>query len=148
MFNPKFTTMLKIKLTVSLLLFTASFLFAQKGEEIIGKYHLPNNLDVEIFELNKKYFGKIIALNGFENGQTTDVNNPDISRNSDSLIGKVIIKDLEYNRKEQQWINGNMYSPERGMCFDLKITEIKQNEIVAIGSKYFIWKTVEWQKIK
>ncbi|MCF8371671.1 MAG: DUF2147 domain-containing protein [Bacteroidales bacterium] len=139
--------MLKIKLTVSLLLLIVSVSLAQKGDEIIGKYHLPNNLDVEIFELNEKYFGKIIALHNFENGQTVDVNNPDNSRSKDPLIGKVIIKDLEFDSKEKMWVNGNMYSPERGMYFDLKITEINQDEIVAIGSKYFIWKTVKWRKI-
>jgi uncharacterized protein (DUF2147 family) len=134
-------------LTVSLLLLIVSVSLAQKGDEIIGKYHLPNKLDVEIFELNKKYFGKIIALHDFENGQIVDVNNPDNSRSKDPLIGKVIIKDLEFDSKEHMWVNGNMYSPERGMYFDLKITEINQDEVVAIGSKYFIWKTVKWKKI-
>jgi len=139
--------MLKIKLTISLILFLTSILYAQQGDEIVGKYRLPNKLEVEIFENNGKYSGKIIALNGYEDGQTKDINNPDRSIRDKPLIGKVIIENLEYDSKEKRWLNGSMYGPEKGIVFNLKITEIRQNEIVVVGSKYFFWKTLEWKKI-
>jgi len=139
--------MFKIKLTISLILFLTSILYAQQGDEIVGKYRLPNKLEVEIFENNGKYSGKIIALNGYEDGQTKDINNPDRSIRDKPLIGKVIIENLEYDSKEKRWLNGSMYGPEKGIVFNLKITEIRQNEIVVVGSKYFFWKTLEWKKI-
>jgi hypothetical protein len=121
--------------------------YAQKGDDIIGKYKLPNKIDVEIFKQNGKYLGKIIKLNGFEDGQKKDINNPEKSKQKDLLVGKVIIKNLIFENEEKQWINGTMYGAEKGLVFDLKITEIRNNEIEVIGSKYFFWKTLIWKMI-
>lgn len=139
--------MYKTILIISFFIFSATYLSAQQADEIIGKYHLPNDLDIEIFKDNGKYFGKIIALNDFEDGQAKDVNNPDESKQNDSLIGKVIIKNLEYDKEKKRWINGKMYGPEKGMVFNLKITEIREKEIEVVGSKYIMWKTLKWIKI-
>jgi len=139
--------MLKLKITISLMIFFISFSIAQNANTIVGKYHLPNSLDLEIFKKNNKYYGKIIALNGYENGQTRDEKNPDKLKRNDLLIGKIIIEDLEYDSSEKEWINGRMYGPEKGMFFDFKITEVRSKEIEIVASKYFFWKTLEWQKI-
>ncbi|HDO27179.1 MAG TPA: DUF2147 domain-containing protein [Bacteroidetes bacterium] len=136
------------KLTALILFFLgSSYGFAQQADDIIGKYHLPNKLDVEIFKVDGKYFGKIIALNGFENGQTNDLNNPDKEKQNDLLLGKVIIKGLVFDPEEKQWRNGSMYGPEKGMVFNLKVTDIRETEIEVVGSKFIIWRTLTWQKI-
>ncbi len=139
--------MLKIKLTISLIILLTSISFAQRADIIIGKYRLPNKLDIEIFKNNEKYFGKIIALNGFEDGQLKDINNPDQSKRNDYLLGKLIFKDLEYDQEEEIWINGSMYGAEKGLFVNLKITEVRQNEIVVVGSKFVMRKTLEWKKL-
>ena len=105
-----------------LLLLIVGLTYAQNPDEIIGKYHLPNKLDVEIYKVEKdKYNGKIIALNGFENGQTTDINNSQESKQKTLLIGMEIIKGLNFDSGEKEWIDGEMYGPEKGMTFNLKI---------------------------
>ncbi|MEA3496947.1 MAG: DUF2147 domain-containing protein [Bacteroidota bacterium] len=139
--------MLKFIILSYIIIFSTATTFSQQADKIVGKYHLPNKLDVEIFKNSGKYFGKIIALNSFENGQTKDKNNPDKSKHDDLLVGKIIIKNLEFDKDEKEWVNGSMYGPEKGMVFNLKITEIRQNEIEVIGSKYFFWKTLEWKKL-
>ena len=139
--------MFKLNLIIATLVIIASNVLAQQADEIIGNYHLPNDLDIEIFKNKGRYFGKIIALNGYENGQTKDINNPEKSKQNELLIDKVIIKDLEYNKEENQWLNGKMYGPEKGMVFNLKITKMGQKEIEVVGSKYLFWRTMEWQKI-
>lgn len=135
-------------LTVIILFFSTSVIFAQQADDVIGKYRLPNNLDVEIFKENNKYSGKIIALNGYENGETKDFKNPDKLKRNELLLGKVIIENLEFDSDEKQWINGSMYGPEKGMVFNLKITEIRDNEIEIVGSKFFFHKTLIWKIIK
>lgn len=130
-----------------LIMFITTITFAQKADEIVGKYHLPNKLDVMIFKHNDKYYGKIIALNNFEDGQTTDINNGDKGKQSTPLMGMIIIKDLEYDSENNEWINGKMYGPEKGMFFNLRITERRKNEIEVVGSKYFFWHTLIWTKI-
>jgi len=139
--------MLKLRLITYLFVFFTTYTFAQHADEIIGKYHLPNDLDVEIFKNNGKYFGEIIALNGYEDGQTNDIKNPDKSKHNEPLIGKVIINNLEFDKDEKEWVNGSMYGPEKGMVFNLKITEIRQNEVEVVGSKFFFWKTIEWERL-
>jgi len=132
---------------VLLLLLDGQNIMAQNADIIIGKYHLPNKINVEIFKKNNKYFGKIIKLNNFENGQTTDINNPDESKQNDKLLGMVIIKNLEYDKAENQWVNGTMYGAEKGLVFNLKITEYRGTEIEIVGSKFFFWRTLIWKKI-
>ncbi len=134
-------------LAVIILIFSTSVIFAQQADDVIGKYRLPNKLDIEIFKKNNKYLGKIIALNGYENGTKNDFKNPDKSKRNDPLIGKVIIENLEFDSEEKEWVNGSMYGPEKGMLFKLKVTEIKQNEIEVVGSKYFFRKTLKWKKL-
>lgn len=134
-------------LTISLLFFLLAInAHAQMADDIIGDYILPNNIEVEIFKQNGKYFGKITGLNNFKNGQKKDINNPDKSKRDDSLLGKVIIENLEIDSSEKQWKNGTIYSAEKGLVLDFKITAIRNNEIEVVGSKYIFRKTLIWLK--
>lgn len=137
----------KLKITFLLLLFQGTMILAQNADDLIGTYHLPNNLDVEIFKVEGKFHGKIKALNGFRDGQKTDIKNDDKSKRNDSLIGKVIITNLEFDPENKRWINGKMYGPGKGMEFNLKVNEIRKEDIEVVGSKYFFWKTMNWKKI-
>ena len=130
-----------------MIILISTYTFAQKADDIIGKYHLPNKLDVQIYKVGNKYNGKIIALNGFEDGQKTDINNDDEDLRKKSLIGMVIIKGLEFDADDKEWIDGEMYGPEKGMTFNLKITEIRDKEIEVVGSKYLFWHTLVWKKL-
>ena len=130
-----------------LLIFIVGSSFAQKADDIIGKYHLPNKLDVEIFKHKDKYYGRIIALNGFENGQTTDIKNPDKEKQNDKLIGKIILKYLEFDANGKEWLGGTIYGSEKGIYLDLKVTEMRDKEIEVVGSKYLFWRTLVWEKI-
>ncbi len=140
--------MLKLKITTILIFFFASLTFAQKADYIIGKYHLPNNLDIRIYKTKSgKYFGKVIALNGFEDGQTKDIKNSDKSKRNDLLIGKVIIKNLEYDTDEKEWTNGTIYGIEKGLTLNFEITKVGEKEITVVASKLVFWKTLVWKRI-
>ena len=125
----------------------STFGYSQNPDAIIGKYRLPNKLDVEIYKQENNYFGKIIALNGYQDGRTTDLKNPDKSKRNDSLVGKVIIENLKFDNDEKEWIDGKMYGAEKGMFFNLKIIDIKKDEITVVGSKFLFWRTLSWKKI-
>ncbi len=138
--------MIRITLFIVFIL-TSTAGFSQQADDIIGKYRLPNKLDIEIFKIDNKYFGKIISLNGYENGRTVDVKNPEEAKRNQPLMEMVIIKNLRYDSKEKKWLNGKMYGPEKGMVFNLKITDIKNNKVTVVGSKYIFWHTTQWKKI-
>jgi len=137
----------RVSLVILILTIAMSTVFAQNSDSIIGKYRLPNKLDVEIYKVGNKYNGKIIALNDYEDGQKIDYKNPDKSKQNTPLIGMEIIKGLEYDAEDGEWVNGEMYGPEKGMNFDLKVTEMREKEIQVVGSKYIFWHTLIWQKI-
>ncbi len=130
------------------LFFLTTLVFSQEADDIIGKYRLPNGLDVEIFKTEEEYSGKIIALNGYEDGETKDVKNPDKSKRNEPLIGMIIFKGLKFDTEDKVWSDGNLYGPEKGIYVDLKITEVKDNEIKVVASKYFFHKSLIWKKIK
>ena len=139
--------MLKIKLTIALIILFTGFSFAQNADAIIGKYLLPNDLEVELFKQGDNYFGKIVGLNNYEDGETKDVNNWDSSKRNDPLLGKLIIKNLEYDAEEKIWVNGEMYGPDKGINVNLKITEVTETGIIIVGSKYIMRKTMAWKRI-
>ena len=136
----------KLKLTFFFITLLSTSVFAQNADDIIGKYRLPNELEIEIVKNGKYYVGKIIALNDYKNGETKDVKNPDKSKGSEPLLGKVIIKELEFDKKEKKWLNGTIYGVEKGIFLHFKITEFKDHKIKVVASKYFFWKTMFWKK--
>ena len=133
--------------SVAIILLIISFALAQQSDDLIGKYRLPNQLDIEIFKADEKYFGKIIGLGDLDLEHQKDINNPDKALQEEPLMGKVIIKNLKYDRSENQWLGGSMYGPEKGLIFNLKVTEIREKEIEVVGSKFFFWKTLVWTKL-
>ncbi len=117
------------------------------GSEIVGRYRLPNHLEIEIYPVGNGFAGKIVSLNNFEKGQTKDVNNPDKKEREKPLLGKVIIEGLTYDTASGQWSGGSMYAPEKGMTVNLKVISVSNSGAVAEGSKLLFSKTINWEKI-
>ena len=136
----------KQKLIAVIILLNTGFLVAQQADDLLGTYRLSNDLEIEIFKAGDQYNGKIVALNGYKNGETRDVNNPDKTKRNDLLIGKVIIEGLEFDEQDKEWIDATIYGPEKGMLANLRVTEVDDNEIKVVASKYFFWRTLKWKK--
>ena len=128
------------------MLLNAGFLAAQQADDLIGTYRLPNDLEIEIFKAGDQYNGKIVALNGYKNGETRDIKNPDKAKRNDLLLGKVIIEGLEFDEQDKEWVDAIIYGPEKGMVVNLKVTEMGDKEIEVVASKYFFWRTLKWQR--
>ncbi len=88
-----------------------------------------------------------MSLDNYNSVDTKDVRNPDKTKRSDSLLGKVIVKDLKYDSENKEWINGGLYGPEKGINIHLRITEAKKTEIVVVGSKLIFPCTMVWKKL-
>lgn len=139
-----------VSTSIVILLFLAlssSKTIADPADKIIGKWILPDNIKIEIYKEVNKFFGKIIDISGFNDGQTKDVKNPDRFKRNDKLIDKIIISDLEYDSNLKQWINGTIYAPQKGIELNLKINFAKENELEAEASKLFFWKSIIWKKL-
>ncbi len=115
--------------------------------ELEGRYKLPNELTIEITYENNRFVGTIIELGNFNGGQTNDVKNPDKTKQEQPLKGKVIIRNLKYDSKEEKWVDGEMYAPKKGIWVDLEIETIHEDYLVAKGSKFLFSKKVVWERI-
>ena len=137
-------------LILLLLLVGVNLLAATKSAAscIEGRYKLPNELEIEIYLLEGKYVGKIVALNNFNEGQINDVKNPDKSERKKPLLGKIIIEGLTYDATAKHWTHGTMYAPEMGIKANLKVHSVNKKEAVAEGSKFLFRKTVHWKKLQ
>lgn len=143
--NMFYTMVLLLLLLVGVNLWAAT---KNGGSCIEGRYRLPNDLEIEIYLFEGKYVGKIVALNNFNDGQITDVKNPDKSDRKKPLIGKIIIEGLTYDATANNWMHGTMYAPEMGMKVNLKVNSVNESEAVAEGAKFLFHKTVHWKKVK
>ncbi len=136
-------------LKITLLFFAITFTsFAQEEDAIIGRYLLPNQIEIEVFKENNLFSAKIVALNNYKNGQTKDVKNATKSKRKDLLLGKVVLTNLVFDSTSKQWKNGKMYTPDKGITVNLKVTKINKKEVTVVGSKYFFWRTITWKKIE
>lgn len=72
---------------------------------------------IQLFKAsNGKYYGKIVWLK--EDKDKRDVNNPDVSKQNNKLLGLQILKGFEYNKSEKTWENGTIYDPNNGKVYD------------------------------
>ncbi|MDZ7743892.1 MAG: DUF2147 domain-containing protein [Bacteroidota bacterium] len=116
------------------------------ADKIIGEYRMPNDLDIKIYKAKDGYQGKIIALNGFNEGQTKDINNPDKERRTDPLLGNIILTGLHFEKESKEWTGGRMYSPEKGMEVRFKVIKHNNQSITVVASKYLFSKTLDWER--
>ena len=114
---------------------------------IVGVWKIERGLHIKIYLKDSKYYGDIVSLNGFNNGQKLDEHNPDKSKKGEQLVGKTIISHLEYDSKNAIWKKGKMYAPHMGITANLEIESVENNTIVAVGSKFFFWHTEHWIKV-
>lgn len=115
-----------------------------KGQELEGRYRLPNDLEIEIYSEDGAFYCKIVNAADFKDEDVTEADDDD---NGQSLVGKIIIRELEYDAKNEIWVNGRMYDPDRGIWANLEVKTVDQDRAIAKGSKFFFSKTVVWEKI-
>jgi uncharacterized protein (DUF2147 family) len=119
----------------------------KEGNQLTGRYKLPNGIVIQLFKKKNKLFGEIIDVANFNGGQLYDVKNPDNEKRQQLLKGKTIIRDLEYDNKTGKCAGGKIYAPGKGMWVDLEIEFVHDEHLVVRGSKFLFSKKVIWEKI-
>lgn len=111
-------------------IFSASLFAQTKADAIVGEWLSPKkDTRFEIYQLNKKYYGKIIWGTG---GQTTDVKNPDEKLRNRALIGSVILNDFVFDGNNT-WSKGTIYDPLEGKTYSCKLTLTAANQLNVRG---------------
>lgn len=104
---------------------------------------------VEIYKSGNKYFGKITWLrNPNEDNGTPKVDdeNPDKSKQSQPIMGLVILKDFVF--EDGYWKNGTIYDPKNGRTYDCEMWLDGKTGLKIRGYWGIVYRTETWTRPK
>lgn len=91
-----------------------------KADDITGVWLTAGKepAKIHIYRSGERYYGKIIWLQiPGENGKLrTDINNPDKTKRSSSVIGLILLTGFKFNG-DDEWKGGDIYDPENGKTY-------------------------------
>ncbi len=112
--------MKKLFTLITVIFLASSFLSAQT-DRVIGFWLTEEGeSQIQVYKGNNgKYYGKITWLDEpNEDGKPkVDDDNPDPALQDRPIMGLVIVKDLEYNKKKKEWREGTVYDPKSGKTY-------------------------------
>lgn len=124
--------MFRKSILILLLSLTSSLVFAQKKDDIVGKWLNPSGEgQIEIYKKGDKFFGKLAWLKApNENGKPkTDAKNPEASLRNRPLLGLEILKNFTFD--DGTWEDGTIYDPKSGKTYSCKMT-LKGNDLLNV----------------
>ncbi len=104
---------------------------------------------VEIYKSGNKYYGKITWLrNPNEDNGTPKVDdeNPDKSKQSQPIMGLVILKDFVF--EDGYWKNGTIYDPKNGKTYDCEMWLDGKTGLKIRGYWGIVYRTETWTRPK
>ena len=105
-------------------IFVTGFLFLAissvytQEEKVLGIWlNEEGTSHIRVFKAtNGYYYGKIEWLK--EEPERLDMHNPDESKQSEPLLGLMILKEFHYNLDKERWDEGTIYDPKNGKTYD------------------------------
>ena len=136
-----------------LLSFSSKLIAQTKADDIMGTWLTTGKepAKIQIYKKGEMYNGKIIWLQNptDEAGKAkTDINNPDKTKRSNSVIGMIILTNFKFNG-DDEWRGGDIYDPESGNTYSSYIylrdqTTLKVRGFVGIS---LFGRTETWSRV-
>ena len=101
---------------------------------------------VEIYIENGKLYGDIVKLfrkPGEDPDPVCDKCDEDDPRYNQKIIGMTIIKDMEYQKDDNEWEDGEILDPKKGKVYDCKLW-VEDGKLQVRGYVLFFHRTQEW----
>lgn len=121
-----------------------------KANDITGKWiNEEGTAHFEIYKTTDGYSAKIIWLQNPKTDKDEakiDKNNPDKSLRTRPVMNMAIITGLTYSSEKNCWISGTIYSPEKGIYADCKVSVSAENELKITASKHLLTTTKKWKR--
>ena len=132
------------------LLMAAGAIFSLNAQEIARKWKTVDDNTgkarsvVEIYQEGDKYFGKVIAIFS-EEGEDPDpiCDLCEDDRKDQKIIGMQIIRDMEFDKKDNEYSDGEILDPENGNLYDCKLW-VEDGNLKVRGYLYFLYRTQTW----
>ncbi|TKC06563.1 DUF2147 domain-containing protein [Pedobacter polaris] len=143
-----------LKKLVSLFLFIAftSTAFAQKKDDILGKWlNSTGEGQIEVFKKGDKFYGKLSWIkepNDEKGKPKTDVKNPNAGLRAKPIIGLEIVRDFVF--EDGKYVDGKVYDPKTGKIYSGNITLVGLNQLNMRGyiGISLIGRTEIWKRVK
>ncbi|MFI5221573.1 MAG: DUF2147 domain-containing protein [Bacteroidia bacterium] len=125
-----------------------------KSDEIIGTWVTQTgNSKITIFKNGNYFYGKVSWMRhpSKEDGKPkTDENNPDEKLRSRQILGMMLLKGFEFDEKDQEWLNGEIYDPKSGKTYSctLKLTDHNTLSVHGYIGISLIGRTEIWTRSK
>jgi uncharacterized protein (DUF2147 family) len=122
--------------------------FVGKWKTIDDETGKPKSI-VEIYKKGNVYEGKIIKLfrePGEEQDPVCDDCDEDDPRYMQKVIGMVIIKDMVYDKDDNELDDGTILDPKNGSVYDCKIWVGEDGTLQVRGYIAFLFRTQTWLK--
>ena len=142
--------MRKMILVLSIM-FWASTLFAQH-EDITGLWktiddetNQPKSI-VKIYIQDGKLYGDVVKLfrkEGEDPDPICDKCDEDDPRYNQKITGMTIITDMEYQKDDNEWEDGEIMDPKKGKVYDCKLW-VEDGKLQVRGYVLFFHRTQEW----
>ena len=129
--------------------------FAQKADKIVGVWwNEEKTSKIEIEKEDGKYIGTIVYVipENYENGEPPkDDENPDESLRDRSLVGLQILDGFEYDAKDEEWEDGEIYDPKSGKTYDC-YAWMENDDLLKlkgfVGGVRWLGRSSEWYRTK
>ena len=125
----------------------------QKADDIVGTYKVVQNGDnskVEFRKVGDGYRAQVIWLENMKNkdgSPRTDKKNPDKAKRNTPSDKIVLIDKITFDEAKGEWGNGQIYDPQRGKFFKVRISFKDAKTLKVRGSWGPISETVYWTKL-
>ncbi len=127
--------------------------FAQ--DEIVGRWKTIDDETgkaksiIEIYKKDGKYYGRIVRL-------LTEENKDGICRTcsgkyaNKNIIGLVILKDLEYDADDKEWVDGTIMDPKNAKEYSCYLALVEPNKLKVRGYIGFslLGRTQYWYRVE
>ncbi len=129
---------MKALLLVSALLFTTPP-GKVNSNQVLGRWMSEGkDLEVEVFKVNDRYAARIVwfectELSPRPMADHRDLKNPVSGLRNRSWLGMVVVDDLKFDSRENEWSGGNIYDPNSGHTFSSVARMLSPQDMVVRG---------------
>jgi uncharacterized protein (DUF2147 family) len=137
--------------SIFLFVLLSSVAFAQKADDILGKWvNSSGEGQITMYKKGDKFFGKLSWIKEpNENGKPkTDIKNPDPKLTGNPLVGLDIVKDFVF--EDGKWTDGKVYDPKTGKTYsgNMSMTGLNQLNMRGYIGISLIGRTENWKRVK
>lgn len=138
--------------------FLISFCFSSSawvGNDISGVWiNSDADAHIKMYHSYGKYYGQVVwmkdPLDSITGKPQLDKLNKDPKLRSRAVMNLLVVQNLSFDAKDQEWSGGTIYNPKSGTSYDMSVKMIDKQklEVLFYVKLRSVGKTVYWTRIK